>query len=120
MGYDITLRDADTGDVLKSDKLHKLSGSTYAKGGTYDLWLSVTYNYNEHYKKVFGEKGIRTIYGMSGKDSVPILKKAISLLEDDKEIVHDYYAPTEGNAKRALCNLLEMAKMGPAGIWCGD
>ena len=31
-----------------------------------------------------------------------------------------YWAPTEGNAKLALIQLLTMARMRPDGIWAGD
>lgn len=66
----------------------------------------------------YDKKGIRTIYGMSGAESIPILENAINQLGDDAS--PDYWEPTEGNAKRALLQLLAMAKMRPDGIWDGD
>ena len=118
MSYDIKLVDPITGMVLELDAPHHMRGGTYAVGGTTDAHLNVTYNYYDHYKKTFGEKGIRSIYGMTGADSLPILQKAISGLGDDVD--SDYWKPTEGNAKRALVQLMALAKMRPDGVWSGD
>lgn len=97
-----------------------ICGGTYAIGGTTELWLNVTYNYAQFYYRddVFGEKGIRTIYGMTGAESIPILKKAIAALGDDVD--DDYWKPTEGNAKLPLTQLLAFAQMRPDGVWAGD
>lgn len=38
--------------------------------------LNITYNYGRYYREVY-EKGIRTIYGMSGCDSIEVLEKMI-------------------------------------------
>ena len=48
----------------------------------------------------------------------PVLKKAIDMLADDVE--EDYWKPTRGNAKRALCGLLALAQLRPDGVWDGD
>ena len=118
MSYDIELVDPITKEILQLDSPHHMRGGTYAIGGTTNAELNITYNYGQHYYEVFGEKGIRTIYGISGADSIPILEKAISQLGDD--VVKDYWAATEGNAKAALFQLLALAKMRPDGIWQGD
>ena len=118
MSYDISLICPVTGKTLESDLNHDIKGGTYALGGTRELWLNVTYNYGEHYYRVFGEQGIRTIYGKSGAESIPIIEEAISKLGDDVD--DDYWKPTEGNAKLALHGLLSFAKIRPDGIWEGD
>ena len=59
--------------------------------------------------------GLRTIEGMSGADSIPVLEKAIGKLADNVD--KDYWKPTEGNAKRALHGLLALAKLRPDGVW---
>lgn len=118
MSYDIYLNDPVTKEVIEVDTSHFMAGGTYALGGTKELWLNVTYNYADHFYNTMGEKGIRTIYGMSGAESIPILENAITQLGDD--VASDYWEPTEGNAKRALLQLLAMAKMRPDGIWDGD
>ncbi len=120
MSYDIYLRDPITHETLELDEPHFMRGGTYAMGGTTELWLNITYNYGVFYRRpeVFGGMGIRTIYGLSGADSIPILEKAIHALDDD--IDSDYWAATEGNAKRPLFHLLAMAKLRPDGVWDGD
>ena len=118
MSYDIRLNDPVTGEVIELDSPHQMRGGTYAIGGTSEAWLNVTYNYGKHYYRVFGEGGIRTIYGMTGAESIPVLKLAIDALGDD--VSTDYWEATEGNAKRALCQLLAFAQMRPDGVWDGD
>lgn len=118
MSYDISLVDAVTKETLHLDEPHQMKGGTYCPGGTTEAWLNVTYNYSKLFRKVFGENGIRTIYGTTGADSIPILEKAIHILGDDTD--PDYWKPTEGNVKQALCKLLALAKMRPDGVWSGD
>lgn len=85
------------------------------------MWLNVTYNYSHFYYRpeVFGEGGIRSIYGKTVAESIPMLEKAISALGDDVDD-DDYWHATEGNAKRALYGLLAFARMRPDGVWDGD
>lgn len=120
MSYDIDLRDPVSGEVLEAEQIHQIKGGTYAVYGTREMHLNITYNYAEFYYRddVFGENGIRTIYGMTGAESIPVLKKAIAALADN--VSPDYWEPTEGNAKRALTGLLAFAQMRPDGVWDGD
>ena len=118
MSYDISLVDPVTRETLEVESPHHIRGGTYAVGGTSEAWLNITYNYGRFYREVFGEKGIRTIYGMTGAESIPVLKAAMDKLGDDVD--PDYWEPTEGNAKRALAGLLALAQLRPDGIWDGD
>lgn len=137
MSYDIELVDAVTGKPLELDEAHHMRGGTYCVGGTREAHLNVTYNYSGHYGRVFPElteprpkapewlrkdgapvRGIRTIYGLSGAESLPVLDAAIAALGDD--VADDYWASTEGNAKRALVQLRALAAMRPDGVWSGD
>lgn len=135
MSYDIGLQDPVTKKTLLLSEPHFMRGGTYAIGGTQEASLNVTYNYAPHFRRVFGdsdaklsdfdrlfggggETGIRRLYGMSGAESIPVLEQAISSLGDDTS--DDYWEPTEGNAKRALIQLLALAKMRPDGVWAGD
>jgi len=119
MSYDIYLKDAVSGKTLMLNTPHHMTGGTYQVGGTQDAWLNVTYNYGKFYYEIFeGDKGIRTIYGMSAVDSIPILEAAIAKLGDD--VSDNYWDATEGNAKSALVKLIALAKMRPDGIWDGD
>ena len=118
MSYDIRLVDPISKETLELDTPHFMRGGTYAVGGTTEATLNVTYNYGHIYYKVFGEGGIRGIYGLTGADSIPILSGAAVRLKDDVD--PDYWQPTEGNAKKALMQLIALAKMRPDGVWAGD
>lgn len=118
MSYDIYLKDPSSGETVILARPHNLTGGTYAVGGTNEAWLNITYNYAPHFKKVFGAKGIRTIYGMSAEESYPLLEKGINEL--DRSPDENYWAPTEGNARKALIDLLELGLMCPKAIWSGD
>lgn len=140
MSYDIYLRDRVTKETVNFDTPHQMAGGTYAVGGTTEAWLNVTYNYAQWYYKdgVFpnnGEdnSGIRSIYGLSGADSIPVLEHAIKTLENmtedltEKEIqeykdggARGYWTPTRANAIRPLYQLLAMAKIRPDAEWDGD
>ena len=118
MSYDIRLKDPITKETIQFDTPHQMRGGTYAIGGTQEAWLNVTYNYSDHYYKLFGENGIRTIYGLTGAESIPLMKEVTFKLGDD--ISDDYWEATEGNAKKALLQLIALAEMRPDGIWDGD
>lgn len=140
MSFDISLRDPVTKETIHFDILHQMRGGTYAVGGTSEAWLNITYNYSRWYYKegVFpdnGEdyRGIRSIYGLSGAESIPVLENAIKTLEDMSEDLteeeiknyeeHDikgYWLPTRENAIKPLYQLLAMAKIRPDAEWAGD
>lgn len=78
-------------------------------------------------------RGIRSIYGLSGAESIPVLENAIKTLEDMSEDLteeeiknyeeHDikgYWLPTRENAIKPLYQLLAMAKIRPDAEWAGD
>lgn len=118
VSYDIELVDPVTREVLTLDVKHHMRGGTYCVGGEDRACLNVTYNYSKIFRRVLGEGGIRSIYGLSGAESIPKLTAAIAQLNDD---VHpDYWAATDGNAKQALVQLRALAQMRPDGIWQGD
>ena len=118
MSYDIKMTDPQTHKTIELPSRHQFVGGTYEVGGTRRAWLNVTYNYSEHYYRVFGEDGIRTIYGMSGEESIPVIEAGSARLGDD--VTPNYWDGTEGNAKAALRHLVELAKLCPHGIWDGD
>ena len=124
MSYDIELTDPVTQKVLVAESPHQIQGGTYVMGGDDRLYLNITWNYGGHYRRVFKEfenhahVGIRVLYGMTGAESIPVLKSAIAKLGDDVDA--DYWAATEGNAKAALQGLLAFAQLRPDGVWQGD
>lgn len=117
MSYDIYLKDPVSGDILYSDEKLDIKGGTYALGGTNELWINITYNYSEHFYRVL-KGGIRSIYGMTGEESLPKLKMAVEQLKDN--VSSNYWEPTEGNARKALLNLIKLAEIRPDGVWSGD
>jgi hypothetical protein len=117
MSYDVHLEDAQ-GNRLFAEHPHDLTGGTHAVGGTSELWLNITYNYSAHFYRTLGEKGIRSIYGLTGEAAIPLLQEAADQLGDDVD--GDYWKPTEGNAKKALLDLIALAKLAPQGIFAGD
>ena len=119
MSYDINLLDPVTRKVLEVDQPHQIAGGTRCVGGTTGLWLNITYNYSKYFYRVLdAEKGIRIIYGMTGAESIPILRTAIDKLGTD--VSDDYWEATEGNAAQALAGLLAFAQLRPDGVWGGD
>lgn len=140
MSYDISLCDPVTHETLHAKEMHNIWGGTCVVGGTTEMWLNITYNYADWYYRpgVFARtekdsKGIRTIYGMTGAQSIPVLKKAIAKLESLKDDISaeerrkceeqgatGYWMPTRENAIRPLYQLLALAQMRPDGIWEGD
>lgn len=108
MNYDISLCDPVTHETLEADSAHFIAGGTRAIGGTTELWLNITGNYGKFYRRddVLGSKGIRSIYGKTGAESIPMLEKAISALGDDVDD-SDYWNATEGNVLHQL-NILQM------------
>lgn len=118
MSYDITLNDPATKRAIEFGHVHQIRGGMFPLGGSNEAWLNVTYNYSEHFGRVLGSKGIRSLYGMTGAESIPVLQAGMGQLKDDVD--PDYWKPTEGNAKRALAGLLAFAQMRPDGIWNGD
>lgn len=146
MSYDIRLCDPVKKETILTEQPHQITGRIYAVGGTQEMWLNVTYNYSRWYylDGVFppavpdedyhgGRGGIRSIYNMSGAESIPVLKQAISALESCKEDISEkerqdyeahgatgYWMPARENAIRPLYQLLSFAQMRPDGIWEGD
>ncbi len=119
MSYDLGLKDPATNEWMELDNNHHMKGGTYCLGGSTTAEINITYNYSAHYDKVFETtSGIRSIYGKTGVESMPIITRAISLLGDD--VSNNYWEPTEGNAKKALIHCLALAKLCPDGIWDGD
>lgn len=117
MSYNVRLKCGECGRTMRVDP-HELKGGTYQIGPCEEAWLNVTYNYSRLFGRVLGEKGIRTIYGMTGAGSIPVLSAAIDALGDDVD--PDYWNPTEGNARSALINLRALAEMAPTGVWDGN
>lgn len=124
MSYDVCLVDAETKEPIALNPPHYLEQGTYPAGGDTHAHLNITYNYRDWFIKAFeSERGIRTIYGMTARQSIPVLLTALQRLQPDEGLAYPspaYWEPTEGNAWRAIFNLLILAGQVPNGIWSGD
>lgn len=109
MSYSIYFCDPVTEETVVINEPHFMRGGTYCVGGTCRLWLNVTYNYARNYSP--HNFSIRQLDGMTALDAIPILKRVINALGDETD--DDYWKPVDGNAKRALIQLLTMAQMRP-------
>lgn len=109
MSYDIEIKNKND-EVVEFPCKHGITGGTYALGGTDKAWLNVTYNYADSFYRVMGENGIRSIYGLSPKDSLPVLDAAIIALGDATPS-DNYWDSCDGNAKKALINLRHLAEL---------
>jgi hypothetical protein len=118
MSYDIELNCPVTGQVIEFDFNHDIKGGTYAVGGTNLAQINITWNYSDILYRIFPEKGIRALYGMTGADSIPMLQLAADGLANDDS--YDYWEATDGNVKRVLNQLLSFARLRPDGVWNGD
>lgn len=120
VSYDIHLNDPVTKQTIELENPHFMRGGTYAIDVTKELSLNITYNYACIFCRpgVLGKKGIRSIYGKTGAESIPVLRKATETLTD--EVAPNYLKTTEGNVKKSLYQLLSMAHMRPDGVWYGD
>ncbi len=123
MSYDIKLHDPVTKEPIELEAKHFMRGGTYAIDGTSEAWLNITYNYSKFYYEVAPEKGIRSIYGMTGAESIPVLQNMIDQITKkcpNAETSKNYWNATPGNAIKLLHQLIAMAKMRPDGVWDGD
>jgi hypothetical protein len=116
MSYDLYLRHPETKEVMQLAAKQNIRGGTYALDGTDRAELNITYNYSKWWEKASGKGGhLRDLDGVSGKDSIPVLRNAINNLDND--VSKDYWEPTEGNVKAALFNMILLAGQCPDGVW---
>lgn len=118
MSYDITIVDKETKMPLHTELPHQIYGGTYCVNGLDELWLNVTYNYAPFFRNIFkryGDNGIHCLEGKPVEETLPWIREAIEQLGDDYS--DNYWEPTEGNAKRALSRLLQLAELGKDGEW---
>ena len=109
MSYGIRIVSKDGTEVILPKK-HDIVGSTYAIGGTTEARLSVTYNYVDIFRRVFGERGIYILHGMAVREAQSVLDRAIAAL-GEAQPDDDYWKPTDGNAREALVGLHRLSEL---------
>ena len=117
MSYSIYFSEPIDNDLVVVSGPHFITGNTYASDGSVETWIGVPYNYNDHFRRLFGEKGIEVIHGLTGAESIPVIRKAISQLND--EVDPNCWVPTDGNVKEALKGMLKLALADLNGVWNG-
>jgi hypothetical protein len=116
MSYDLGLFNKE-GKVFQSDLIQE--GGTQVLGGTRATILNITYNYAHwYYKYLSPRKGLRWLYGKTGKQCIKRLEEAVKKLGTKTN--NDYWKDTKGNAGFALNILLKWAKEFPEGVFNGD
>lgn len=118
MSYDITLRYAnDLDTTIDIGEPVGLKGNTYCPGGT-ELWYNLTYNYRPYFLTIFGEDGIYTLNNLTGKQSLPIITKAMTIVSKfNITYSTDPWSPQWGDVFEVLRNLLNMAILALDGVW---
>lgn len=118
MSYDIKLLDKNN-EVIKLDAPKVMVMGNMQMGGETEACVNITYNYGPIFRNVIDKnQSIRWLYGKKARDTIEVLTQAITSLKN--EFSGNYWDCTEGNAKRALMNLLELALMYPDATWDGD
>jgi hypothetical protein len=127
MSYDIELQ--RNGETLELLSAHHLTGGTYALGGTNLATLNVTWNYGKFFYQALGSQGISAIYGKPVMVGLQMLAEAITHLHTEygaeaQVVDDDYWAPTVGNAVKALSDLIYLGTISyaeyPDAVWNGD
>ena len=96
MGYSLWLQDKN-GQVCQGKKRENL-GNMVCIGGTTELEFNITYNYSTYYYEAegFEKEGIRTIYGKTGKQSLPLLRKLSA------QIMKKYFNASKNRWKQTI------------------
>lgn len=110
MSYDVSLLSRATGDVLEMAEPF-VDGGTYAVGGTTECYLNITYNYS----RVYGTL-VRDLDGKGVHETIADLRAFVAQYQDELPD-RDYWAPTPGNAAKAIRRLLSFATAHPDGVW---
>lgn len=115
MSWDCTIIDPKTKQSIHTSTQHNIKGAAYAAFGTTELWCNITYNYVQFYRKYLGA-GLEYFNNMRVEDSIPKLQEMVDSLGTDES--SNYWDKTEGNARRAIINLLDLAKLAPKdAVW---
>lgn len=116
MGYEISFH---------TEKDYDLITATYEEHSYSDCDEAVatfycTYNYSKFfYTYIDSEEGIRSFYDVKAKSVAKVLFRVINQMDETTE-VDDYWAGTEGNARKALVKLLDLCLQHPNTYLLGD
>lgn len=112
MSYDMAFVHPVTGEVAIMKEAKALHGGTYRIGDEdYQADFNITYNYSPFFYAVFGELGIRSLYGKPAWQVSLLLASAIVRM--GAETTDNYWDSTEGNARAALVGLMLISEQVP-------
>ena len=111
MSYDVRLVHPETGDTLPASE-RVFGGGTYPVGGRDDCCFNITYNYSQ----IFGPL-VHHLNDRTAADTLPALLAFVDMWPDARPYERDYWAPTPGNAKKAVEQLIVFARVHPNGVW---
>jgi hypothetical protein len=118
MSYDLYIVDDDGNTMRLGKTTHDIMCGTYVLGGTNEAHINITYNYAPFFKTVFGDEGIRTLYGRKVSETFKPLLEAANKLHGRP--ADNYWESTEGNARKALIDCIALSLLFPEGTWQGD
>ena len=123
MSYDLYLRDPVTREKLEvpahmmygcNIKCEEING-VLVPTSTTEAYLNITYNYSSFYEKFLGGKGINDLDGKSVRETIPKMMEAACKMQGKTDA--DYWAKTEGNARKALLDLITLGLKALDGYW---
>jgi len=83
----------------------------------YDAEYTITESNAQIFNDVFGENGVRELYGMTGAASIFSLERVMDHLGGRPP---DGWGPRAENILAALTDLLDLARNAPDGVWAGN
>ena len=98
MGYSLWLENKPDGLMCKRKEPEVDLGNMLCIGGSDLMEFNITYNYSHYYYEAdgFEKDGIRTIYGKTGKQSLPLLRKLSA------QILKKYFNASKNRWKQTI------------------
>ncbi len=114
MSYDIDIIDREANEIVTLTNKHHLKGGTYPANGTNQLSFNITYNYSPNYAK--HDFSINDLNNKTIKETLATIRKVKNKLKGKPS--DNYWEPSDGNAKKALQDLITMASFAkPKHVW---
>lgn len=104
MSWTLSLVDKN-GNTCISKKKRENLGTMVCLDGTQEMEFNITYNYSSYFKDYLGEKGLDILDGMTGEQSIVVLRLvAVGLYRDYYDMLSDKWNVTVRHEKKAFRN----------------